>query len=86
MSIRLRIWLIPVVAVLIFSLGMGATIKISSNTCELLRKTSTAHYPLLQKVQSLLSSVSGTQENYKNAVGINDAGAISLAKQNADDS
>lgn len=85
MTIRVRIWLIPAAAIIIFAAGIGITYMISSSTHSLLQKTSTDNYPLLQKTQALSALLAGIQENLKNAVETNESNNIKLARQKADD-
>lgn len=85
MNIKQKIWSIPILTILIFSLGMAVVYQYSSQTYTLLKRTHIVHYPYLHHIQTLSGYLKGIQENLQNAVVINDSNAITLARQKAQD-
>jgi diguanylate cyclase (GGDEF)-like protein len=83
MNIRQKIWSIPIVTILVFTIGMAVAYHFSSNTYELLQRTGNIHYPYLYNIQALAASLKGIQENFQNAVVINDKNSISRAQLKA---
>ncbi len=85
MTIKQKIWSIPLVTILIFSLGMAFIYGASSRTYDLLSGAEDVHQPYLNKIKVLLNDLKGIQENFQNAIIINDRNAIDLARQKAED-
>ena len=56
----------------------------SSHTHDLLQRSGNLHHPYLHNIQVLLSNLKGIQENFQNAIVINDSSAITLAQQKAE--
>lgn len=68
MTIKQKIWSIPLIAILIFSIGMAITQKFSSYTYALLQRAGAIHYPFLHEVQSLNASLTAIQGNFTDAL------------------
>lgn len=85
MNIKQKIWSIPILTILIFSLGMAMVYNYSFQTYALLQRTHITHYPYLHHIQTLSGYLEGIQENLQNAIVINDSNAIALAGQKAQD-
>ena len=83
MNIKQKIWSIPILTILIFSLGMAVVYQYSSQTYTLLQRTHIIHYPYLHHIQTLSGYLKGIQENLQNAVVINDSNAITRAPKSA---
>ncbi len=83
MSIKQKLLTFPVVAILIFVVGMGITYRVSSKTSDLLTRSTTIHYPSMQRSAQLISELKGIQENLETAVAVNDQGSFDLAKEKA---
>jgi diguanylate cyclase (GGDEF)-like protein len=85
MTIKQKIWSIPLVTILIFTLGMAIIYGASSHTYNLLQGAEDTHQPYLNKIKILLNDLKGIQENFQNAIIINDRNSIALAQQKARD-
>jgi len=83
MTIKQKIWSIPIVTILLFTIGMAITNRFSSHTYDLLQRTDNIHYPYQNHIQTLSNTLKGIQENLQNAIIINDRHAITLAQQKA---
>lgn len=85
MTIKQKIWSIPLLSIFIFTIGISITYKLASDTYSLLLKTDTIHYPYLRSIQSLSANLRGIQESLVDAIDINGGVGISLARQRASD-
>ena len=85
MTIKQKIWGIPLVTILIFVIGISITYKFTSKTYDLLLRTDTIHYPYLYEIQYLTSDLSDIQQNLVDAIDVNGAVGIALARQKAKD-
>lgn len=83
MKIKQKIWSLPVVAVLIFAVGIAVNYMFSSSTSTLLDRVHDVDYPLLDNTQQLIADFKGIQENLKNAVTANDKKGLELAGEKA---
>lgn len=83
MTIKQKIWSIPIVTILLFTIGMVISYRFSSHTYNLLQRTGSIHYPYQSYIQTLSNTLKGIQENFQNAIIINDRHAITLAQQKA---
>lgn len=85
MTIKQKIWSIPLVSILIFSIGISITYKLAADAYDLLLQTDNIHYPYLRSIQSLSNDLKGIQESLVDAIDVNGGVGISLARQKASD-
>jgi len=85
MNIKQKIWSLSIITILVFIMGMTVAYKYSANTFELLQRAGNTSYPYLQNIQTLSSDLKGIQENFRNAIVINDNNSITQAQQKAQD-
>ena len=83
MTTKQKIWSIPLITMLIFSIGMAVTYKFSSTTYQLLHKTSITFYPYMHSIQVMSRTLKGIQENFLDAIDINGKSGISMARHKA---
>ena len=85
MTIKQKIWGIPLLTILIFVIGISITYKFTSKTYDLLLRTDTIHYPYLYDIQFLSSDLSDIQQSLVDAIDVNGAVGLALARQKAKD-
>ena len=83
MNIKQKIWALPIVAVLIFAVGIAITYALSSSTSTLLNRVGKVDYPFLHNTQVLIADLTGIQESLKNAVTAGDKKGLELATEKA---
>ena len=83
MTIKQKIWSIPLLTIFIFSIGMAITYKLSSDTYALLERTSAIHYPYLHNIQILSSTLKDIQEDLLDAIDLSGRNGIVQAQQKA---
>jgi methyl-accepting chemotaxis protein len=90
MSFKTRIWSIPAVAVVIFSLSLAATFLVSKRTAMTISELGTVRYPSVELTQRMERELKSVVESFQSAVAEGDKGklsdAVTLAKQFRDDS
>ncbi len=84
MTIKQKIWSIPLITILIFSIGMAIVYQSSSYTFELLQRTGIVHYPFLRHVQTLSDNLVAIQDGFVDALDANSELGIIRARQNAE--
>ena len=84
MTIKQKIWSIPLLTILIFSIGIVFVYKSSSYTYDLLQRTGLIHYPFLQKIQILSDELLDIQEGFLDALDTNRKAGITRAQHNAE--
>jgi diguanylate cyclase (GGDEF)-like protein len=84
MTIKQKIWSIPLLTILIFSIGIAFVYKSSSYTYDLLQRTGLIHYPFLQKIQILSDELLDIQEGFLDALDTNRKAGITRAQHNAE--
>src|SRR5689334_15141157 len=72
MSIRNRIWLLPLIAILVSILSVGANYRISSSASKLLAQAGSHDYELVNTSSALIAQVEGVEETLKSAVAAGD--------------
>lgn len=72
MNIKHKIWSLPIVAIMIFAVGITITYTLSSSTSTLLNRVEKVDYPFLEKTQLLVADLAAIQEALKNAVTADD--------------
>ena len=85
MTIKQKIWSIPLVTILIFSIGMAIVYQSSSYTYDLLQRTGVIHYPFLRNIQTLSDNLSAIQNSFLDAIDANSELGIIRARHNAED-
>ena len=85
MTIQQKIWSIPLITILIFSIGMAVVYKSASYTYELLQRTGIVHYPFLNKIQVLTDNLSAIQNGFLDALDSSSEPGINRARRTADD-
>ena len=85
MTIKQKIWSIPLIAILIFSVGMAVTYKYSSYIYTLLQRADTIHYPFLRHIQTLSGNLGSIQEGFLDALDTSSSLAISRTRHKAED-
>ena len=83
MSIKRRIWALPVVSTIIFGVGMAVSVYFSSTAITSIKTTESIDYPILDKSKALQSEVQGFVDALKQAVGEGDKKAIEAIAENA---
>ena len=83
MNIKQKIWSLPIVAILIFVIGIAITYFLSSATSTLLSRVGKVDYPFLDKTQLLITDLAGIQETMKNAVTAGDKKGLDPATEKA---
>ncbi|MEO8343155.1 MAG: EAL domain-containing protein [Gallionella sp.] len=84
MTIKQKIWSIPVITMVIFSIGIAFVYKSSSHTYDLLQRTDTIHYPYLQKIQMLSDELLVIQGGFLDALDTNRKAGITRAQHAAE--
>jgi diguanylate cyclase (GGDEF)-like protein len=85
MTIKQKIWSIPLLTILIFSIGIAFVYKSSSYTYDLLQRTGLIHYPFLQKIQILSGNLNAIQGSFLDALDANGEAGIDRARRNAEE-
>lgn len=83
MSIRRKIWLIPILATLIFGLGMGLVLFTSSTTLTTIAGVGEIQYPFLDTTNRLISQVELMKSTFTAAVGEGEKKRLDEAKEQA---
>ena len=83
MTIKQKIWSIPLITILIFSIGIAFVYKVSSYTYGLLQRTEVVHYPYLQQIQTLSTELTGIQQAFLDALDASRETGIIRARSNA---
>jgi methyl-accepting chemotaxis protein len=79
MSLKQKIWSLPILAILIFMGGMVTNYVFSSSTSRLLGDVSAVDYPLLASSQALIFDLNGVQESLTNATTAGDKQGLEKA-------
>ena len=82
-TIKQKIWSIPLITILIFSIGIALVYKSSSYTYGLLQRTEVVHYPYLHQIQTLSTELTDIQEAFLDALDANRETGIIRARSNA---
>ena len=83
MSIKRRIWALPVVSTIIFGVGLAVSVYYSTTAITSIKTTESIDYPVLDKSKILQSDVQGVVDALKQAVGEGDKKGIDLVAENA---
>jgi methyl-accepting chemotaxis protein len=74
MSIKRRIWALPVISTIIFGLGVAATATIATGALGSIRTTETVDYPVLDSSKALALDLDTVVNTLRDAVAENDKG------------
>ena len=72
MSIKRRIWALPVLASIIFAVGLAVTVYFSTSAISSIKATEEIDYPVLDSVKLISASVQGLADELKDAVSEGD--------------
>ncbi|RJG11649.1 methyl-accepting chemotaxis protein [Massilia cavernae] len=72
MSIKRKIWALPAISALIFSVGVGASAYIAAGALESIRTTGNADYPVLDNVKAISLQVTAITDGLQDAVAEGD--------------
>jgi len=82
MSIKRRIWAVPVLAAILFGFGLAVTVYFTSGAIAAIQATASTNYPLLEQVKVLAQDVESLSGGFKDAVNEGDEKRLSaLAEQ-----
>ncbi|HWJ93523.1 MAG TPA: methyl-accepting chemotaxis protein [Telluria sp.] len=76
MSIKRRIWALPVISTIIFGLGVGASAVIATGAIDSIRTTESVDYPVLDTSKALALEVSAVTDGLRDAVAEGDKARI----------
>ncbi|MCX7217829.1 MAG: chemotaxis protein, partial [Burkholderiales bacterium] len=83
MSIKRRIWALPVISTVIFGVGLAVSVYFSTTAITSIKTTESIDYPVLDKAKTLQNDVQGFVDALKQAVGEGDKKAIDTIAENA---
>jgi methyl-accepting chemotaxis protein len=69
MSIKRKIWALPVISILVFGLAIGASSVIATDALHAIDRTARLDYPLLDLSKTLTQEVGGIADGLRDAVG-----------------
>jgi methyl-accepting chemotaxis protein len=76
MSIKQRIWLLPIIAILASILSLSANYWFSAAAGRLLADADTVQYPAINALNSMIASTAALEDSLKYAVSVSDKNAI----------
>ena len=85
MTIKQKIWSIPFITILIFSVWMAITYNSSSYIYTSLQRIDVINYPYLRHLQTLSDSLSAIQDIFLDAVDTESERLLTRAHHNAED-
>ncbi len=83
MSIKRRIWALPIVATVIFGVGIAASVYFSTTAIKSIKTTESIDYPVLDKSKNIQADVQGIVDALKQAVGEDDKKGIDAVGEKA---
>ena len=83
MSIKRRIWALPVVSTIIFGAGLAVSIYFSTTAITSIKTTENIDYPVLDRSKIIQNDVQGFVDNLKQAVGEGDKKALDAIGESA---
>jgi methyl-accepting chemotaxis protein len=84
MSIKRKIWALPVISTIIFGLGVGASSVIATRALDSIDTTAKVDYPMLDATKALKQEVLDVTDGLRDAVAEGDKGRIAHIDQQAD--
>ena len=83
MSIKRRIWALPIIATVIFGVGIAASVYFSTTAMESIKTTERIDYPVLDRSKNIQADVQGIVDALKQAVGEDDKKGIDAVVERA---
>ncbi|MBR7800619.1 methyl-accepting chemotaxis protein [Undibacterium fentianense] len=83
MSIKRRIWALPIIATVIFGVGIAASVYFSTTAIKSIKLTETIDYPVLDRSKNIQADVQGIVDALKQAVGEDDKKGIDTVAERA---
>ncbi len=83
MSIKRRIWALPIIATVIFGVGIAASVYFSTTAMKSIKTTETIDYPVLDRSKNIQADVQGIVDALKQAVGEDDKKGIDAVAERA---
>ena len=84
MSIKRRIWALPVIATVIFGLGLAVSASLATSALQSIRTTESVDYPVLDAAKSLTLDVAAVGDALRDAVTEGDKARIAQVGEQAD--
>lgn len=84
LKIKYKIWLLPVIALLISGVAISANYVLSNKSSGMLAQAKEADYPSLIAIRAMIAAFEGEQDALKNAVLVGDKGGLDNAKAKSD--
>ncbi len=84
MSIKRRIWALPVISAIIFGLGAGASAMIANGALTSITTTASVDYPVLDASKALILDVAAVTDGLQDAVAEGDKDKIGQVGEQAD--
>lgn len=83
MSIKRRIWALPIIATVIFGVGIAASVYFSTTAIKSIKTTENIDYPVLDRSKNIQADVQGIVDALKQAVGEDDKKGIEAVNERA---
>ncbi|MFZ6799134.1 methyl-accepting chemotaxis protein [Undibacterium sp. Di24W] len=83
MSIKRRIWALPIIATVIFGVGIAASVYFSTTAMKSIKTTEDIDYPVLDRSKNIQADVQGIVDALKQAVGEDDKKGIEAVNERA---
>lgn len=83
MSIKRRIWALPIIATVIFGVGIAASVYFSTTAMNSIKTTEKIDYPVLDRTKNIQTDVQGIVDALKQAVGEDDKKGIDAVAERA---
>ncbi len=83
MSIKRRIWALPIIATIIFGIGIAASVYFSTTAMTSIKTTENIDYPVLDRSKVIQTDVQGIVDALKQAVGEDDKKGIEAVNERA---
>ena len=83
MSIKRRIWALPVVSTIIFGVGLAVSVYFSTTAITSIKTTENIDYPVLDRSKNLQNDVQSFVDALKQAVGEGDKKALESIAESA---
>ena len=83
MSIKRRIWALPVISTVIFGIGLAVSVSYSTTAISLIKTTEQVDFPALEQSKSLSAQVQDVVDSLKDAVTEGDKKRLEAVEDNA---
>lgn len=81
MSIRRRIWSLPIISTVIFGIGLGVSATYTTQAFSSIQGIGSVDYPALELTKTITDEVTGITEDFKTAVAEGDKNKIVLIRE-----